>query len=102
MEPTMQDRREEEDRLHQAKLAQQEIEEAEIAARSQAAIDAIEDPATKAIVVAVDRMLSIGTGSEDGYIPSIGSIETTRLRKALAAFGVTPDYGARRRIKRWG
>lgn len=83
-----------------AEFEQRQAEERARQALSQAAIDGIEDPKVRDLVVAMDRLLSIGLGGPSGYFPTVGGPETDRARAALAAFGVEPDYGARIRIER--
>jgi hypothetical protein len=70
-----------------------QLEEERIAKVSQAAIDALPAGREKQMVIAIDTLLSYNLGSADGYLGSIGLPVTRRLQRALAEYGITPDYG---------
>lgn len=76
---------------HEARLATQLAERQEVQRRSLEAMARIVDPRELAIVKSVDAVLS-GLGSADGYLGPIGAPKTRQMQKALAAYGITPDY----------
>lgn len=74
---------------------EREKEQRRLAAEaSQKALDAIPPGREKDMVVAIDELLSFKLGGPDGYLSSAGAIHTGQLRRALAGYGITPDYGA--------
>jgi hypothetical protein len=79
---------------HQARLAEARRIEEETQAASARAIAAIENDRERAMVEAVDLLLSKNLGSAEGYLGRIGEPTTRRLQAVLTSYGVTPDYGA--------
>ncbi|MFZ3482030.1 hypothetical protein [Sphingomonas sp. 3-13AW] len=77
---------------HEARLAAELAERQEVQRRSLEAMAKIVDPRELAMVQAVDQVLS-RLGDADAYLSAIGGPATRALQKALAAYGVTPDYG---------
>lgn len=77
---------------HEARLAAQLAEEQEIQRRSLEAMAKIVDPRELALIQSVDAALS-ALGGADGYIGTIGAPATRAMQNALAAYGITPDYG---------
>jgi len=76
----------------QTQLAARQAEQQEIQRRSLEAMSRIVDPRELALVQSVDAVLS-GLGSADGYLGVIGAPATRAMQNALAAYGITPDYG---------
>lgn len=60
---------------------------------SQAVIDKMPAGRERDLVLAIDEALSSSLGTPSGYIPSFGAPMTARLKQALSAYGITPDYG---------
>ena len=77
---------------HDARLAEQLAEQQEVQRRSLEAMARIVDPRELALVQSVDAVLS-RLGTADGYLGPIGQPATRAMQKALAAYGITPDYG---------
>lgn len=75
---------------------QKKVEERQrVAVKSQQALNDLRVGREKAIVMAVDELLSTCLGSADGYLPmGNGCPMTRRLQQALKEYGITPDYGA--------
>jgi hypothetical protein len=76
----------------QAMIAES-LEADRIARLSQARLDDMAAGPEKQMVMAVDELLSFNLGSSEGYLGSIGLFTTRKLQQALAAYGITPDYG---------
>lgn len=79
--------------LHTQEQVAKSLERDRVARLSQRAIDALPAGREKQLVIAVDELLSFNLGSADGYLGSIGLPATRKLQRALAAYGITPDYG---------
>lgn len=93
MEPQLADLLAAEDRAFAEKRAAEEAELDRIAAHSQAMIDALPAGREKQMVIALDELLSFNLGSADGYLGPVGLPTTRKLQRALAEYGITPDYG---------
>jgi hypothetical protein len=74
-------------------LIKQQLDGERVARVSQAAIDALPAGREKRMVIALDELLSFNLGSAEGYLGSIGLPTTRKLQRALAEYGITPDYG---------
>lgn len=77
---------------HRARLGEDLARKQEVQRRSLEAMARIADPRELALVQSVDAVLS-GLGNADGYLGVIGAPATRAMQKALAAYGITPDYG---------
>lgn len=77
---------------HEARLAAQLAERQEIQRRSLEAMARIVDPRELALVQSVDAVLST-LGDAEGYLGPVGALATRSMQNALAAYGITPDYG---------